>query len=190
MSNPRRQALLTAFKLFDVVIMVLAFALATLPVLYGTDQASLATFLALRIRINDFLIFLGLLTVWHLTFASFGLYHSHRLDRTRSEMISVIRATTIATFANFAAALGFHITMVTPVFLMVFWAVGTSLVLVSRLALRYNLRQDRVRGRNLRLVLIAGTIPRAVEFARKIEATPDLGYGIIGFADEPWPGLE
>jgi len=170
--------------------MVLAFALATLPVLYESDEASLAAFFSMRIRINDFLIFLGLLTVWHITFASFGLYHSHRLDRTRSEMTAVVKGTTLATLVIFAAALCFHITMVTPVFLMVFWAVGTALVLVSRLALRYLLRQVRVRGRNLRLVLIAGTNGRALEFARKIEATPELGYRIIGFADDKWPGLD
>ena len=38
------------------------------------------------------------------------------------------------------------------------------------------LRQVRLRGHNLRHVLILGTNPRAVEFARKIESKPELGY--------------
>lgn len=46
-------------------------------------------------RINDFLIFLGLLTIWHLAFASFGLYHSHRLAPQRIEVISIIKATSL-----------------------------------------------------------------------------------------------
>lgn len=190
MNHPRRQALLTAFKLFDVVLMVVAFGLATLPVLYETDGASITSFLAMRIRVNDFLIFLGLLTVWHVTFSSFGLYLSHRLDRPRSEMISVIKATSLATGIMLVAALLFHISMVTPVFLTVFWSVSTTLVVISRLTLRSALKQFRVRGRNLRLVLVVGTNARALEFARKVENTPEIGYRLIGFADEPWAGLD
>jgi exopolysaccharide biosynthesis polyprenyl glycosylphosphotransferase len=189
-SNPRRQALLTAFKLFDVVLMVLAFGLATLPVLYETDAASITSFLSMRIRVNDFLIFLALLTVWHVTFSSFGLYLSHRLDRPRAEMACVIKATSLATGIMLVAALLFHITMVTPVFLTVFWSVSTTLVVLSRFTLRSLLRQARVRGRNLRLVLVVGTNSRALEFARKAESTPELGYRVIGFADDPWEGIE
>jgi exopolysaccharide biosynthesis polyprenyl glycosylphosphotransferase len=189
-NNPRRQALLTAFKLFDVVLMVLAFGLATLPVLYETDAASITSFLSMRIRVNDFLIFLALLTVWHLTFSSFGLYLSHRLDRPRAEMVSVIKATSLATGIMLAAALLFHITMVTPVFLTVFWAVSTTFEVLSRLLLRSMLKQVRVRGRNLRHLLVVGTNARALEFARKAESTPELGYRVIGFADEVWSGIE
>jgi len=189
-SNPRRQALLTAFKLVDVVLMVFAFALATVPVLYEADVASFAQFLGMRIRINDFLIFTGLLAVWHFVFTSFGLYHSHRLGRPRAEMASVIKAVTLSTFIVFVAALFLRITMVTPVFLAVFWAIGSGLVVMSRLVLRYLLKKLRLRGRNLRFVLIAGTNARAVELARQIEATPELGYRVIGFADEDWSGME
>jgi len=189
-SDHRRRALLTAFKLGDVVLLILAFGLATVPVLYEAEVASLAQFFEMRIRINDFLIFVGLLALWHITFASFGLYRSHRLGRRRAEIVSVIKAMTAVTLIVLAAALIFKISMVTPVFLVVFWAVGAGLVVISRLTLRYLLKQIRVRGRNLRLVLIVGTNPRALELARKIEATPELGYRVIGFADEEWPGLQ
>jgi len=180
MTNARRQALLTAFKLFDVVLLVLAFGLATVPVLYETGGVTLAQFLDQRIRINDFLIFLGLLAIWHAIFSSFGLYHSHRLERPRAEIASVVKAVTVASFIVLLAAVLLRIRMVTPVFLMVFWAIGGGLVVISRLTLRYLLKQVRVRGRNLRLVLIVGTSPRAVELARKIESTPELGYRIVG----------
>ena len=45
-------------------------------------------------------------------------------------------------------------------------------------------------GRNLRNLLIVGTNPRAVRFARKIEAKPELGYRIIGFVDDDWDGIQ
>jgi exopolysaccharide biosynthesis polyprenyl glycosylphosphotransferase len=189
-NNARRQALLTAFKLFDVVLMVVAYAVATLPVLYEWSGASFARFFEMRIRVNDFLIFLGLLTVWHLIFASFGLYQSYRLAPQRIEVVNIIKATSLGTIVILGAALVFRISMVTPLFLVVFWALSTSMAVVSRLILRYLLKRVRTHGRNLRLVLIVGTSPRAVEFARKIEATPDLGYRILGFADENWEGME
>jgi exopolysaccharide biosynthesis polyprenyl glycosylphosphotransferase len=45
-------------------------------------------------------------------------------------------------------------------------------------------------GRNSHQMLIVGTNPRAVEFARTIEGKPELGYHLIGFVDEEWSGLQ
>ena len=47
----------------------------------------------------------------------------------------------------------------------------------------------RRRGRNLREMVVVGTNPRALRFAREIEARPELGYRIAGFVDGPWFGL-
>ena len=77
--------------------------------------------------------------------------------------------------------------MVTPAFIIVFWTVSTALTILSRLGLRYALQWVRFRGRNLRYMLIAGTNPRAVEFAQKIEKKPELGYRLIGFVDNEYP---
>jgi exopolysaccharide biosynthesis polyprenyl glycosylphosphotransferase len=54
--------------------------------------------------------------------------------------------------------------------------------------LRYTLEQIRIRGRNLRHVLIVGTNPMAIRFAQKIEKKPELGYRLIGFVDDEWDG--
>jgi exopolysaccharide biosynthesis polyprenyl glycosylphosphotransferase len=37
-------------------------------------------------------------------------------------------------------------------------------------------------------MLIVGTNPRAVEFAKRITANKELGYRVLGFVDDPWPG--
>jgi len=39
-------------------------------------------------------------------------------------------------------------------------------------------------------VLIVGTNSRALDFARKLEARPELGYHITGFVDNNWVGAE
>jgi exopolysaccharide biosynthesis polyprenyl glycosylphosphotransferase len=56
--------------------------------------------------------------------------------------------------------------------------------------MRKFLRWMRTHGRNSRQVLIVGTNPRAVEFAHAIEGKPELGYHLIGFVDEEWPGAQ
>jgi exopolysaccharide biosynthesis polyprenyl glycosylphosphotransferase len=38
-------------------------------------------------------------------------------------------------------------------------------------------------------MLIAGTNNRAIDFARRRESNPELGYQIIGFVDDQWDGL-
>ena len=48
----------------------------------------------------------------------------------------------------------------------------------------------RLRGKNLRYVVIVGTNARAIAFARKIESQPELGYRLMGFVDESWEDLE
>src|SRR5262249_23365005 len=60
----------------------------------------------------------------------------------------------------------------------------------SRQILRLFLGEVRRKGRNLRYVLILGTNRRALKFARKLEDTPELGYRILGFVDDEWPGTE
>ena len=87
------------------------------------------------------------------------------------------------------AALVFRITIVTPTFMFIFWILSTSMIICSRLLLRFILAMIRLLGRNLRYMLIVGTNPRAVQFARNIESKPELGYKIAGFVDEKWPGI-
>ncbi len=44
----------------------------------------------------------------------------------------------------------------------------------------------RRRGHNVYYVLILGTNSRAIQFARRIEAEPERGYHLLGFADDEW----
>jgi exopolysaccharide biosynthesis polyprenyl glycosylphosphotransferase len=44
-------------------------------------------------------------------------------------------------------------------------------------------------GRDSRNMLIIGSNQRAIEFAQSIQAQPELGYKLLGFADEQWAGV-
>lgn len=186
MYRTRRQILLTVLKLFDLMMMVLCFAVATIPVLYQSGGMSITTFFSLRVTIGNILIFCGFLLIWHVLFVSMHLYESHRLMPRFSENLDVLGATSLGTVAIAIASALFDIRMVNASFLAVFWASSSGCVILSRMGLRYFLDRVREKGHNLRHVVIVGTNARAVEFARKIEVKPELGYRLIGFIDEPW----
>jgi exopolysaccharide biosynthesis polyprenyl glycosylphosphotransferase len=190
MSTIRRRILSDALKLFDLAVMVLAFALATVPALGVGRTISMAEYFSMRVKVQNLIIFFGLLILWHVLFSIFGLYVSHRMSSRAAESADVVKATTLGSLGLWGAAALFHIQMASLPFLIVFLVISTGMLVCSRLALRMVLAQARLHGRNLRNVLIVGTSRRAVEFAEKLQANPQLGYRVIGFADRPWDGID
>jgi exopolysaccharide biosynthesis polyprenyl glycosylphosphotransferase len=188
MNNTRRQLLLNAFMLFDLGLMLLAFMAGTLIIVHESRSMDFTSFFSMRVKIQNFAIFSILIIAWHLIFRVSGLYASRRLADRRGEVIDVTKATALGTLLLLAGATVFHITMVTPLFLLMFWLVSTSTAVSSRLALRVTLALLRRRGRNLRDIVIVGTNGRALEFARRLVSRPELGYRIIGFVDQDWYG--
>ncbi len=186
----RRQILLNALKLFDLLIMAFCFSLATSVVSYRSGTVSFIDFFSIRVKVQNFIIFLGFLLIWHIIFCLFGLYQSRRLSTRWAEVTDVIKATSLGTLGIFIGATLFRIDMVTPAFVAFFWALSTVTVTSGRLTLRLLLAHIRIRHRNLRDLLVVGTNARAVQFARKITAKAEFGYRIVGFVDDEWTGIE
>ena len=189
MTTLRRRILLHAAKLFDVALMVFSFALATVLVAHETPTTSLADFLSMRIKVQNFVIFALFLLAWRLAFSSFGLYNSKRLSTRWAEVLDIAKATTLGSAIIFVAAILLRIQMVTPLFILILWVTSTLAGAGSRVLVRYMLGGIRRRGRNLREMVVVGTNPRAIRFARKIEFRPELGYRIVGFVDGQWAGM-
>jgi exopolysaccharide biosynthesis polyprenyl glycosylphosphotransferase len=185
----RRQLLVSLLKIVDLFVMIGSFFLATLPQVYESGPVSLSAFLSMRIKLGNLLLFLTLLLAWHVIFSAFGLYDSRRMSDRRADVLDSLRATTTGTLATAAVLLPFHVKMATFGFFAVFWALTTAAGASQRVFQRSVLEQIRRRGRNIRHMLILGTNARALEFARRIESRPELGYRIIGFADQQWDGM-
>ncbi len=167
----RRQILLNALKLFDPLVMVFSFTLATVVVYYQFDTTSFEDFLSMRIQVRNFGLFVGFLIVWHIIFSVFRLYYSRRLSTRWEEVIDVIKATSAGSVVIFIASTLFRISLATPVFILVFWMGSSGITILGRLMLRQILKWLRLRGRNLRFMLIVGTNERAVNFSRKIASS-------------------
>ncbi len=168
--------------------MVFAFGVATLVVSHAS-LASLEEVLAIRVKIQNFVIFSGLLFCWHMIFTMCGMYASHRLSSRRDEVLDLAKAITIGTGIIALGHYAFHITLITFEFLVAFWAAAVLASIISRMVLRLFLAQVRIHGRNLRDMLIVGTNARGLQFANKIKQNPALGYRIVGFVDYDRPEI-
>jgi exopolysaccharide biosynthesis polyprenyl glycosylphosphotransferase len=188
MTSFHRQILIKMFMLLDPSLLTLSFMVAAVPTWHLTEFTSFAAFFSTRIKLLNILLFLGLFYFWHIIFSALGLYGSRRLGDRREEAIVVLKATSAGALVLGFVAAFFRVRMITPAFIAVFWIVATSSIILSRMTLREFLRRARIHGRNLRHLLIIGTNSRAVEFAYAIESRPDLGYQLVGFADEDWIG--
>ncbi|HUO17282.1 MAG TPA: sugar transferase [Verrucomicrobiae bacterium] len=190
MNEARRNFLLNALKLFDLSLLVLSYGFATALIVSTRQGPSLADYLGMRVKVSNFAIFLGMILAWDVAFSVCGMYGSKRLSTGRSILIDSLKATSFSVVCLAIASTLFTITMVTLHFLALFWILSFLLVSAGRLILRQLLGNVRRRGRNLRYLLILGTNQRALDFAARIESRPELGYRILGFADDYWPAME
>jgi FlaA1/EpsC-like NDP-sugar epimerase len=176
------------FKLSDLFVMIVSFLAATVIVSHRVDLIDFNQFLHMRIKVVNFVLFIAFLLLWHLIFSMVGLYGSRRLSNLTTEIRDIVKATSVGTSAICILAIVFSVGMVTPLFLLSFWTGSTVITILTRLAMRYTLICFRRRGRNLRNIVIVGTNTRALQFAKKVESRPELGYVISGFVDEEWKG--
>jgi exopolysaccharide biosynthesis polyprenyl glycosylphosphotransferase len=190
MNAVRRRLLLGLVRLFDLGLQVLSFSLATLIVVSSDASITLRDFLAIRVSIANCVIFAFILYAWFLLFALCGLYQSRRLSEVQSEIPDVFKATALASLLLWLVAVLGRISFIRSWrFMIIFWAVSTALLVLSRLCLRSLQSSLRRRGRNLRHILVLGTNDRAIDFARKLKEQPERGYSLLGFMDAYWPRL-
>jgi exopolysaccharide biosynthesis polyprenyl glycosylphosphotransferase len=187
MNETRRRLLLNLLKLFDLGLVMVSFGL-TVVIVYS-HHGSLEQFLSLRIKLGNFAILLLTVLAWHVVFYLCGMYGSKRLSSRRKEAVDALKVATLCAVCLASLAQLFSVHMVTPRFCGIFWIVSAAIMILGRLFLRYFLGEVRRSGHNLRHMIILGTNARAMEFARGIEATPELGYRIVGFVDENWPRI-
>ncbi len=186
----RRNILIKSLKGVDLILLVLAFSISVAISYSSSGNISFNEFLAIRVKIENIIFVTAMVMIWHGIFSFFQIYESRRLSTLKDECIDLIKAMSLATFVLVTASVLFRIDIVTQWFVLAFWSIGLSLILGSRLVLRFLLKQVRLNGRNIRNILIAGTNPRAIQFARDIQARPELGYNLVGFLDETWSGTE
>jgi len=182
MIPPHRHLLHESFKLIDLMIMSVALVVAY----WITSSVTLVEVISQRATIDNLPLLMVLWIAWHLVFYRLGLYGSRRLVSRQREAFDILWATTLGSLLISSAAAIMKIHLQHPEFLITFWTLSTLMTIIGRLSLRFGLEVARVRGRNLRSVLVVGTNPRALHFADVMQRSPEVGYQLLGFVDENW----
>ena len=183
----KRRFLLNCLRVSDVVVMVVAFAAAFVLAGRTGDVGGLGEFLAVRIKIVNFVFFAVWVLTWYLIFRYFGLYRSRRVGLMTAEWWDITKAVSIGTLLLAGAALVFNLTAVNRVFLATFFLVGLLGTVTIRTCMRAFLGEIRRGGRNLRNVVIVGCGQRGAEFGNEIRNRPDFGYLLLGYIDDILP---
>ena len=118
---------------------------------------------------------------WLCAFHAFIQYRGDRLSGFRSQLKDVVKATTLATFWLLIISAVFSIYSVNTLNLFLFWAIVTAYGVLSRVFLRSVLVNARKSGYNYRYLLFIGANDKGREMAEKVNASPELGFKIVGF---------
>jgi exopolysaccharide biosynthesis polyprenyl glycosylphosphotransferase len=185
-----RRIVFNALRVADIGLVMLSFGAATIVSINAEKWTTIKTVLASKVSLSSCVEFAIVILLCHGVFSMCGLYQSKRMSTKGAEAAEVLRAMTVSTACIWCEGKLFFILIITPYFLIAFWAIGSAVVIATRMLLRYALRGLRKRGRNLHHVLVLGTNARAVDFGRRVEAMPERGYRLLGFVDDDWPGME
>src|SRR5215831_7855744 len=177
-----------ALRAIDVGLIMAAFCAAAVLSVSAPEWTAAKDLLSSKVSLSSCVLLAFAILSCYGVFSACGLYKSKRLSSKGSEVADVLRAMAFSTACLWLESRAFYIGLITPIFLAVFAALGSTLVVLMRLLLRFALGAIRKRGCNLHHVLVLGTNSRAVEFARQIERTPGRGCRLIGFVDDEWQG--
>lgn len=174
----------------DICLLMASFGLAAFLSTNANKWTAFANFLASRISLLSCVLFASAILLGHGVLVMCNLYESKRMSTKSAEGLDILRAMTFLTSCLWCGSSVFHLSDKTTYFLLAFWSIGTLAIITTRLLLRTVLVGIRKRGRDLHHVLILGTNMRAIDFARMVDAVPELGCRVLGFVDDDWIGLE
>lgn len=190
MNGIKRQFLLHALKIFDIALVVVSFAFAASLHVHPDYSVSMQNIFTMKLNFSDSVIFAIAMLLCHRMFAICDLYESKRLSTRSAETVDVLKATSLSTACLALVAVVFHVRLITPYFLAVFWLTSSLGASSFRCLLRHWLASLRKAGHNLHHILILGTNSRAIAFAQKIQEIPEKGYRLLGFVDDEWEKID
>ncbi len=168
--------------------MLLSLAMAIVVNYAPSDKSGVSAyaldFLSTRVKVGNALLCGFMLVVWYIAFELQGLYRSHRLSTFADELREIARAVGVASVTLFVVAQIGDWNSITLLTVGCVAAIAIGLIGGTRLLVRLNLRRLRLRGHNIKKLLIVGNGLRAEWLASQVAERPDLGYRLVGYVDE------
>ncbi|MDQ2975535.1 MAG: sugar transferase [Acidobacteriota bacterium] len=175
-------------KMTDLSLTLLALAIGIV-INYApaakTDVSTYAfDFLSSRVKVGNALLCALMLAIWYIVFELQGLYRSHRLSSFVEEIKEIARAIFAASIALLIVAQVGGWKTITLRTTLCIGLLALAEIAGMRLLLRLNLRRLRLRGLNIKKLLLIGNGPRAEWLARQVANRTDFGYRLVGYVDE------
>jgi exopolysaccharide biosynthesis polyprenyl glycosylphosphotransferase len=126
---------------------------------------------------------------WVAVLWAHGAYRLRDRWSLQSDVMVVVRALSWLAVATFAFLYLAKLPDVSRLYLLLLFGLLLVTTLAARAAIRAIFSSARRRGRNLRNMIVLGTGPTAIGFARRLEARRELGLAIAGFLGEPTQAL-
>ena len=185
----RHKLLIHIFRLLDQLMLIVT----GLGIIYLRPDFALKGgrfILEATFRIEDTVGMLLLAAGWVGIFDYFIRYKADRLVALNTQVKNLVKATGFASFWLMIICAVFSVESFNIFNILIFFAIVTTVGIISRLLLRLVLLSARRSGYNYRFLLIVGANDRAFEVASRIEEKPELGYKIVGFVAETPGALE
>ena len=183
----KKKIIFDVLKIFDTIFMLSSLVLSLLfwEVHQGSD-ISIWELIYVRTKLINIALLLIFIVIWRLIFQFLGLYDTTRLAKGKAEGKTVVLAVLVGTMVLLALTVLFQRTHISRETLLAFMVLAGVLTWGGRTALRIILGKIRQLNRNVCRLLVVGSNHRAYNFVRCILATPQLGYHIVGYVDDPW----
>jgi len=171
--------LITLAKVGDLVALCISLLISLAISSSSLSWPDLAYVLAIRIKLVNLFVFAGYIAFCAVIFSACGLYRSHRLSHWKQRLSETFWATTFVTGIFLLLKQLFAISFALNTFLLLFWFLTFAMLFLSREAALQILHHARLRGRNLRNVIIIGEGPPATTLADLVRQEVSLGYRVL-----------
>ena len=174
----------------DLLLVMISFGLAAIVSTNSWNWAAVTHFFTAKVSLSSCAVFAITLLFSHGVFSFCNLYESKRMSSKVAEAGALLRAVTLLTMCLWCEGSLFFNMESKTYFFVTFWASGNVLIISARMLVRFVLGEIRKRGHNLHHILVLGSNARAIDFGRRVVASPERGYSLLGFVDNEWPGME
>ncbi len=182
MKDRIRLSLIIVYQLIDLAALALAVGLSFL--LGSPSGIGYVRDAFIAPSLESTMFFGGAFLGWASVLSSIWLYRSKRLAKSSDEFFDVLRATAFCTAILAVLILLAEWQIFPKRFIVIFAVTAFLLMFAVRLIKRSALKQFRLRGRNLRSVIVIGAGERGRKMVELIKQTPEIGYQFIGFVDD------
>lgn len=183
----RRRLIIWIFLFSDFLVFTLSIYAAISFIQEPREWISLSKILTTNADLRHDLLIATIYTIWLLSIRQFGLYEKRlllQLVRPKSDTLALFKSTLIGMVLVSILLFVADVVPISISFVLVLWCLSFCGTYACRQIMHFCIRQVRLKGRNLRFVLIVGTNERALQFARKIERDAGFGYRFLGFVDD------